>query len=103
MTAKEFVIGSIDKIVSDFLFVQCRYQFDEECTTHYVEVMPKGYMEIPNEITVVQNKIILRFIEKYPNQLLAFFSDDDFIRLDRVDYQNAGLCFKKGVKTLANI
>lgn len=103
MTAKEFVIESIDKIVSDFLFVQCRYQFDEECNTHYVEVMPKGYMESPNKITEVQNHIILQFIQKYPNQLLAFFSDDDLIQLDRVDYQNAGLCFNKGVKTLANI
>ncbi|HXI01055.1 MAG TPA: hypothetical protein VNI52_12370 [Sphingobacteriaceae bacterium] len=103
MTAKQFVIESINKIVANFMFVQCRYQFDEFSDTHYVEVMPKGYMESPNAITDVQNAILLDFINRYPNQLLAFFSDDDLIQLDRVDYENRGICYNSGATAVSKI
>lgn len=97
MTSQQFIKGQIDSMVSKFPFIKCRYQFDELEDTHYVEVIPKGYTEKANSITELQNEIILNFIDKFPDQLLAFFSDGGLIELDEIHYEKAGLCYQKGI------
>jgi hypothetical protein len=90
MTAKEFIITQIDKLVERLPYLQVRYEFDEFSKSHFVEVLPiesykndKTYISIEEEITNV-------FIQNYPYETVAFISKDSLFEIESPIYLKKG-------------
>lgn len=85
MKAQDFIIKSVKRIVTDFPFVQCTYQFDEFCGLHSVQVLPKDYLNTPQGFGNVQYEITKDFLTLFPHERLSFFSSDNSMEVEPED------------------
>lgn len=94
MSASEFVIEKINAIVELFPFVSCRYQFDEFSQSHYIEVIPKQYLEISEDFTLFQCDVISEFMDEFPNESVTFITEGDLVEIRDVLYSASGKLYK---------
>ncbi|QKJ28508.1 hypothetical protein HQ865_01610 [Mucilaginibacter mali] len=102
MNTFEFVTGMIDKIVDNFPFIQCRYQYDNFDNSHFVEVLPAKYLQECDDLTLMRNSFIIDFIKKFPSESLTFVTDGDLIELDDIIYLKQGKGYKLAKMALDN-
>jgi len=93
MNANEFVIEKIKVIVELFPFTSCRYQFDEFSQSHYIEVIPKHYLEISEEFTSFQCDVISEFMDEFPNESVSFITEGDLVEVTDSLFSASGKCY----------
>jgi hypothetical protein len=95
MNSQAFIIANINRIVKEFPFVQCTYQFDRFCGLHTVEVLPKGYLNDTSSFGELQFGITKEFISLFSFERLSFFSTDNSIgiEIENVVCTVRGKCF----------
>jgi len=96
MNSTKYIISRIDELVKQFPSVKLSYQMDEWSETHFIEVLPKDYFECYHDnFVAAQNKIVLDFIQRYPEEGLAFITKDDLFLVDNPVYFKSGANYEK--------
>ncbi len=89
MNSKEFLIEKLELFLKKYNNISIRYKHNSRFSEHLIEILPK---EIMDEVDFLEERTVLylNFIEKFPSESLVFFSDGDFVMIDKPDYENQG-------------
>jgi hypothetical protein len=93
MTSIEFVKRRIDKLVSVFSDIKCRYEFDQYSNTHLIEILPNSVYKINTDYHQFETSIIDEFIELYPYESICFITDDSMLKIENAIYESKGLTY----------
>ena len=105
MSSKQYIIKKIDEIVSGFKNVQVFYQYDNDESTHYIKIIPAGIYNSDKEYIDYENKFILDFISKFPNEEIVFLTENDIIDIEpeKIIYHKTGIHYKNNLTTLSKL
>lgn len=96
MSSAKFILKGLDGLAKEFPLIKLSYQFDDNTDTHFVEVLPKEFFEkYDPEFISGQNTLILNFIQDYPNESLAFITQDDFFVVSKPCHIAVGELFEE--------
>lgn len=99
MTPKDFIITQIERIAKEFSFLKYDYYQDEPSDSHFVQISPNEYFESYEEkFTLLQNEVVLEFIEKYPFESFAFIGDQELFEGEEPVYSLAGTSYFESVE-----
>lgn len=87
MNSKDFIIKSINEIVSSFPYLNFRYEFDSFSKSHFIEVRPNSSYK--NDLTYIEieKEITLRFFDLFPYESLTFISEDSYYKIEKPTYE----------------
>jgi hypothetical protein len=84
MKIKEFIIESLKDTVYLFENIQCRYAYDDLSEIHYVEIVPSTVFKSSRELRNYRGQILDKFYECFPNDSLAFITNDSNITFNEI-------------------
>ncbi len=87
MRSKEFIIKSINEIVSSFPYLNIKYENESFSKSHYIEVSPKKFYDEDLKYIEVEKKITQTFIEQFPNEILTFLSENSYYKIENPIYE----------------
>lgn len=87
MTSKDFIIRSINEIVSSFPYLNLRYEFDSFSKSHFIEVRPSSSYKNDYSYIQVEREITLRFFDLFPYESLTFISDESYFKIEKPIYE----------------
>lgn len=100
---KDFIVNSLETLVSKFDNIQCRYGYDGLDDIHYIEIVPSYFFKLSKELKRARGNILDNFYRNYSNQSLAFITDDSHIELiDKVVINGSKYSFTPTVATTLN-
>lgn len=82
MEAKEFIATELELFVKRFTKTRVRYEYDQDSSVHFVEVVPNEVYHFDDEYIKWEDDVYERFIAMFPYQNICFVSDDDPIGVD---------------------
>src|SRR6185503_15112572 len=96
MNSQEYILDRLNKIVAEYPFVQCTYQYDRFCNLHSVQILPRIYLNNPDGFGDLQYSIKKEFISLFPFERLSFFSIGNTVNIEQENYiaTIVGKCFK---------
>lgn len=95
MKSLEFIKNKIDYLVVKYPNTKYRYEIDYSDDTHYVEVKSNEMTTQDNNLLDEEAEIMDEFMNLYPFEGITFFSESDFIEIQKPIYEMEGQEFKK--------
>lgn len=90
MTSTEYTINSIRELVEKFPKIKCSHAYNEHFSTHYVEISPKSEFDFNEGISDFLDEIFFRFTDSFPNECIAFSTEDAIFPLEAPSYVLVG-------------
>lgn len=90
MNSIAFAKNSIDRIVSEFQNVKCRYEFHQPSFTHFIEVIPNDVYKFNEGYVELEEKIVEDFEELFPAEFICFLTDDSTYKISNPIYTKHG-------------
>ncbi|HLA54818.1 MAG TPA: hypothetical protein VK623_01855 [Flavobacterium sp.] len=81
MTSKKFILNKIKELVSQFTELTIKYEYEESCDSHFIEVSPIKEFESNKNYISKERAISLEFVNLFPFEILTFISEADGIAL----------------------
>lgn len=101
MNSTKYIISKIDELVRLFPAMKLSYQVDDWSETHFIEVLPKDLFECyEDKFVAAQNKVVLDFIQNYPDEGLAFITKDDLFSVNNPVYIKVGVNYEQALASL---
>jgi len=91
--SKDFLINRINHLIELFPEIQINYEFDEFDDSHFIQILPNEFYQMNNRFIKEEINIIKEFTDKYPFELVTFFSDNSLIKLDEPTYTRKGFLY----------
>jgi len=82
MTPKNFILNKIENLISQFPQLMIRYEHDESCDSHFIEVSPITEFESNQIYISVEREISIEFVNLFPFDILTFVSEEDGLVLE---------------------
>jgi hypothetical protein len=90
MTAQEYIISQIDRIIDAFPFLFVKYQNDSFSRTHVIEVLPFNEANSDKDYLSLEEEISLEFMKRYPDYTMYFTNENSVSGIEKIDYQRRG-------------
>ncbi|OXB03711.1 hypothetical protein [Flavobacterium pectinovorum] len=82
MKSNTYVLTKINELANAIPQLTIRYEYDQSCDSHFVEVSPINEFESNKKYIALEKEIRLEFINLFPFDILTFISEDDGIVLE---------------------
>jgi len=82
MKSKTFILKKIKDLANAIPQLTIRYEYDQSCDSHFVEVSPINEFESNEKYIILEKEISLEFINLFPFDILTFISEKDGIVLE---------------------
>jgi hypothetical protein len=83
MKAKKFILNELNALIKQFDSVKLRYKYDEDTTTHVIEVTPKTTYD-SNDFISQTSEMWSRFFARFPHEGMCFIPDDFPVGIDDI-------------------
>jgi len=93
MNAIEFIKERIDRLVTRFTNIRCRYEHDLFSNTHLIEVLPAEVYNNDESYAEAEVDIISEFIELFPYESICFVTDDALTPIQEAQYIKSGTAY----------
>ncbi|AOC93469.1 hypothetical protein BB050_00313 [Flavobacterium anhuiense] len=82
MNSKAYILKKIQDLVNAIPQLTIRYEYDQFCDSHFVEVSPIYEFENNKKYIEIEKEISLEFINLFPFDILTFINEEDGIDLE---------------------
>lgn len=90
MTSTEYIISSIHTLVETFPKIKCSHVYQDQYSTHYIEIVPKCEFDENEPLSDRLDEIFFEFEDLFPEESIAFSSEDAIYRLENPTYVLSG-------------
>jgi len=82
MKSNTYILRKIKDLANTIPQLTIRYEYDQSCDSHFVEVSPIDEFESNIQYIALEKEISLEFINLFPFDILTFISEEDGIVLE---------------------
>lgn len=98
MTSKDFIINKLNLLVGEIPDIKCSYKYDDFCLSHNIEILPSEMYHDSEKLKEKQFDILDSFYKAYSDEMVVFFTEDDLIELDELDFIAEGALYREDEK-----
>lgn len=91
MEAKQFIIRELESLTKMFPKIKVTYGYDALSNVHFIEVLPRIMHEEDEGLSNWESGMFDKFVDRFPDENIAFISDDAEISIDNVAFVKEGL------------
>lgn len=93
--AKTYILSKLKEVIKIVSSIKILYKYDSFSKEHLIKVFPSLEYNKNEKYQEIEGEIIFDFINKYPNDSLVFFTEDDWIDIVKPDEIFQGLNYKE--------
>ncbi len=86
MKASEFIKEKISELHRQFSNLTVKYGFDESINTHIINITPINEFRNNKELEDAWFHISMEFMNVYPEEGIAFITDDSYLHLEEAGF-----------------
>lgn len=103
MNSFDFIKEHLSNFITLFPKTKVSYEFDYDCNTHYIEVVPNSIYHLDAAYIKWENDFFEIFTAEFPEHNICFISDDALVGLDKVDFKIIGKDFQQNYNVKSSI
>jgi|GEM_PF-2734442 len=99
MTIRNFIIDTMEMLVSTFPDMRVRYEDHFMSDSHFLEISPSVIFSDNKRYIQLEEEIYTEFRSKFPGQSLCFLTETSLVPLKNIDYVCEGGLYRKAMPT----
>ena len=88
--ATDYIKGHLKNLIQQFPSIRIRYQYDWAAVVHCIEIVPKKIHKSNTDYIKWEDDFCLKFIEKFPDQNIYFFTSDSLVGIEELHFELLG-------------
>jgi len=85
MAPDKFIENKLSELVDKFPQIKVRYEYDEMCSLHTIEVLPKEIYNNNSDYQCWEEYVIFEFIDIYPEHNISFITDGALVPIGEIE------------------